>query len=937
MEKFFKLGRGLFLKLVFSVLILLFGARTANATNYVWSGLGGLFNSNWNNPLNWLPTTVPSTGDNVTFLNVVFGFNVNLTADVNVGSITTLGVIGLLNPVTITTQGHALTVSNALTVGQFQVASLLSLPSVITPSALTILGNGLVTLNGTVTVYTGGKLNFGSSADNTTNVKISGATVGLADFIDSSLLSIVSNLLATLGLTSATGPSMNNYGRLTSSTSAFNLSGFYSSINNSGTFNANSSIFNLTGSNGAITNTNVFNLGTSSIIYPTGASTLVSNASPGIFTLKSDNTGSAAIGAVGFTSSGLSGIFNVERYITGGGFATNRGYRMLSSPVVNAAGGTNTYGLFYLRDHYYDNKFYPGAYISGLSGSWFNAISPNATIYFYDEAPVYNNNTFLAGNNVGVSSIIPATMFSGSLNVTTSQETFNNGKVVTMPVGNGFIVYFVGPSSRTSTSASIAPQDATLTANGTLNQGDVPVTFWNTGTTQMSYTPLDSSHPYPGLSMVGNPYACTIDLTALLSDNTGINKVYKLSERDSPNQLYVAYTGNGNSSPIPPYALSGEGFLVQATGAGKTLKFKESEKVPTKQLTSSALVLALKRNNVAPGSTALSAIEPQNILTGLYLKMEKDSSTYNYCGIYFRNDWSDKYGEDDAKDFNASLPVNMASFATDGTRLAVNHMSDYSKGIKVRLYASSQADGQYKISAEGIRNIDTALYDIYLLDHYKKDSLDIRRYGTYVFDVIKSDTLSYGGYRFELSIQPRPLAAYSLNSFVGEKMSAGVQLTWKTSNEGNYTGFELQKQDGTTYNVLYTKQSDGSGTYTYVDPSPVTGNNIYRLLQAGITGNISYSLLISIVYNAAGAGGLMSVYPNPAKAIINVNLSTQSTTVSAYKASIYNAAGQLILQKSIWGNSWAADITNYTPGTYIVQMRDSNGTVMGKSKFVKTN
>jgi hypothetical protein len=672
---------------------------------------------------------------------------------------------------------------------------------------------------------------------------------------------------------------------------------------------------------------------------------LIDNTNNGLLTLKSTATRTAAVDVIPAAYS-IKGLVNVERFITGGGLSSNRGYRLLSSPVNQTADavGTlvapNTFGLYYLGSHVYGGVTYPGALTIGIGGpsNGFGVTNNNPTIYFYDESEPYNGRSFTLGNHVPVYAI----------NTDGTQLIGTTTKAA--PVGNGFLMYFVGPSSSVDASASIAPTDVTLTANGHLNQGTIPVQLWKgTQTQTLSYTTTPAAtHPFPGLTLVGNPYPSTIDLAKVISDNsTSINNIYVLSARNSPNQKYIAFTANGASAPNQGNAVSGEGFFVTAIGTGKKLTFYESEKVSTVQLTGAALIMSTPNAQVksvggkaAFGENPLAAAVPQgNTLTGLYMKLEHDSITYDYCGIYFRKDWSATITEDDAKDMNSTTaPVAMASLSSDGILASVNHMPDYTKGINVKLYANAKADGQYKLKIEGIRNIDT-LYDIFLIDHYKKDSLDIRRYGTYVFDITKADTSSFGASRFELSVRPRPLPAYDLILLTAQKATGGVQITWKTRAEANYTGFVLQKQDGTAFKAVYTRQSDGSGIYTYLDPSPLTGSNTYRLQQDNLVGAVTYSSPITIVYNPNGSTGLMSVYPNPAKATINVNVSTATTiaaSVAAYNANIYNAAGQLMSRKSV-SNSWTEDITQYMPGTYIILLRDDKGNVIGKSKFVKTN
>jgi hypothetical protein len=924
------------LKLVLSGLIWLFLTSNAVATTYTWSGLG--LDGKWSTKANWgpllsPPSSYPAAGDNVLINEVLLGFSITCDVNVNVSTVTVNSLISLVGSVTINTNGNSFTVTNGLTLG--------GLTSTLTQTILNLTGSGAVTLNA-INIYSGAALNLAGTGGCT----ISSTTVNFLNYTaNAGLLSL---------LNSGTGPILNNSGTLTASASTFNLTGNYSSINNSGTLTANASTINLTGSNCSIANTGTFNLGTASIIYPTSTTASVTNTSPGIFTLKSNATGSAAIGTC--SSTVFTGIFNVERFLSGGGLSSNRGYRLLSSPVnqtADAAGTLttpNTFGLFYLGLHSYGGtNNYPGALTVGIGGpaNGFKISNNNPTIYFYDESQVYNGRSFTLGNHAPVYAITPTSTGSGVNLITTSTEDIGSLTTVKVPVGNGFLMYFVGPSSRTDAWATTPPADVTLTANGHLNQGTIPVKLWTSATTLSYTTGTAVTHPYPGLNMVGNPYPCTIDLHQVLLDNSGIGNIYLLSAKNSPNQSYIAYTANGSSAPSAGYAVSGEGFFVTAKGPANTntLTFLESEKVPTTQLTGAALIMSTPNaqvkgvgSNPSINPKSFAVAEPQSdALTGLYMKIEKDSVTYNYCGIYFRKDWSATFAEDDAKDMNGTTgPVVMSSLSSDNIRASVNHMPDYTKGVNVKLYANASTNGQYKLKIEDIRNIDT-LYDIYLIDHYKKDSLDIRRYGTYLFDISKADTSSFGGSRFELSVRPRPLSPYKLLNFVAQKVTGGVQVSWKTEAESNYTGFVLQKQDGTTFNPLYTKQGDGSGIYTFTDPSPVTGANTYRLQQDNIVGAISLSPAITIIYNPEGQAGLMNVYPNPTKATISVNVSSMTSAAPAYKANIYNSAGQLMMQRSVSSNSWTQDVTQYTPGTYIIQLKDDSGNLVGKSKFVKTN
>ena len=740
-------------------------------------------------------------------------------------------------------------------------------------------------------------------------------------------------------------------------------------IKNSATFSTSliyaGCTINLGGQSASFTNTGTVNLGPGSVINPSGTSVTISNSS-GTFTLMSSATGSAAIGVLSSTAT-CSGVFNVQRYITGSS-SSYSGYRLLSSPVncTKAASATSSSSLNYISLYYLNKSAtangttYNGIYTGGPGGTagGFNATTTNPILYFYNETLKTSNTAFTSGKNVGISAInagtgppVPTTVNMVSTAKPVNGTTYTTPSNLPIPVGNGFIDYFIGPNTISGPSSAISA--ATITNIGYINQQNVTVYLWytpsngtSTGTAgQLSFTtpsvPANPADKFQGFNMVGNPYPSTLNLAQVFTDNSGIDNIYVLSDNTSTGAGYNVYTATGNSSPSPAYVVSGQGFLVHAKSGGQTLVFQEGEKAPTQQLTGTSLLLGTPKSTDQP-------------LSGLYMKLAQDSITYDYCGIYFRSDWVSTFKTGDAIDLDGLSPkVYMSSYTSDGVRTAVNHQPDYTAGINVKLYANATTDGIYHLNIEGIRNIDT-LYDIFLIDHYKKDSLDMRRYGSYAFNIYKSDTSSFGASRFELSIHPRPLPAYKLLNFAAQKASSSVQLTWKTENEANYTGFVLQKLDGTQFNQLNSQQSDGSGSYSFTDHNPITGSNTYRLQQSGITGSITYSSPVTIAYGRSGADGAISVYPNPVKDVVNliinqnsssanstsgtitINSSAPSTGSVSYGIKIMNISGAVVMSATCTDSEWHQSAVSLVPGTYIIQViNNKDNSVVGKSLFVK--
>jgi hypothetical protein len=177
-----------------------------------------------------------------------------------------------------------------------------------------------------------------------------------------------------------------------------------------------------------------------------------------------------------------------------------------------------------------------------------------------------------------------------------------------------------------------------------------------------------------------------------------------------------------------------------------------------------------------------------------------------------------------------------------------------------------------------------------------------------------------------------------LVSFGAQKVSDGVQITWKTTNEGDYTGFGIQKLDASKqYVSLYNVQGNSDGIYTYIDHYPVTGTNTYRLQQINIDSLVSYSNPLNVLYNVSVSNSsLLSVYPNPARELITVNFSsTTSTPTDSYVSTIYNSEGELVMQKTANSSTWTQDVSSLKPGAYIMQIKTTSGNLIGNTKFVR--
>jgi hypothetical protein len=547
-------------------------------------------------------------------------------------------------------------------------------------------------------------------------------------------------------------------------------------------------------------------------------------------------------------------------------------------------------------------------------------------------------------------------------------------------------------------SATYPPNDSYVTASGYINQNQIPFYLWGTatgtGAVTKSLTFTNGTNSFePGITVVGNPYPANLDLHQLYLDNAAAfgSSGEAFNQLDITSQQYVAYNGNGTSSSGNTYRYveSGQGFFVtvpSATYAGKTLYFNEIEKtntspsvqeegirIPTNPVlnnissrnTTNSLrtpvsnkkpnktLNANLRNTVTISDSAVitantKPIEPPLTpvkndtstvvkLTGLHLKLVQDSLNYDECGIYFNSKWSDSFDSNDAMDLDGrSGKVSLSSYSSDKVRTSINAMSMFTaKGKRIPLYVSYSASGLYSLGLEDIANFNTN-YGVFLIDNLLKDSLDLTLYKSYNFNYTAGT--ANDSTRFILAIEHKPIPHYALLSFSGAKSTDGVLLDWKTVNESNNVTFVLQKLGvNNTYACLDSLHSDSAGAYSYIDLHPSLGGNTYRLQQTDALGNITYSAPVTIGYNSIAPNGGLVIYPNPAKSIITITLNTSSTATEVATADIYNTSGKLIEHKVVSSNSFRNDVSAYQLGVYIIELKNSNGVLIGKSKFVKVN
>ncbi|GAC1559926.1 MAG: hypothetical protein NVS3B13_27620 [Mucilaginibacter sp.] len=672
---------------------------------------------------------------------------------------------------------------------------------------------------------------------------------------------------------------------------------------------------------------------------------LVISASPAALTLKSSSTLTATVTAIP-ASCAISGNVNVERYLSGGS-NTYRGYKLLSSPVYTAKVGGN---------YYFDLSNFPLYMpITGTLGTGGGLTrAGNPTIYLYRDDKPFANNTFNTYNFRGVNKINNSPAYNVGVDY--------DGTLPLHP-GTGLMVFYRGNLSNIANKfyPTTSAESSVMVYTGTLNQQAVTVVNWYTQAANLQFSTVSGNSLIAGYNLVGNPYASSIDWNTFSATSStagiyGPNVSGTIYIYNVASKMYATYNGgvgtNGGANIIP----SGQGFFVRTTATGAALTFNESAKTNVQY----------SGPTQSTGNTLLLSTAPvaANVLQYIRLEMAKDSVNKEETVLVMNNAAKDGFVEnEDSPHFTGGGAVSLWSLSADNVALAINRFPVSNQGKTIRLNVNATTDGMYKINLTELKAVPE-LFDVWLMDAYAKDSLDLRHNLSYTFKVLQQDTASFGAHRFTVVIRQNQALGVRLLDFTATQTTGGAQLNWKTENEQNYTNFTVERSTdkGVTFNAIGGFISSAQGAYGLPDQNPANGYR-YRLKLDDLNGTISYSKVITLQYAAPGdntlAGNNIIVYPNPATGIINVAMAggaktnplTQFTLSSlqapvtaapaavstqSYNIIIVNSNGAVVKTTTANQPDWQDNVSSLLPGTYLIQvMNNKDKSLVGKGKFVK--
>lgn len=166
-----------------------------------------------------------------------------------------------------------------------------------------------------------------------------------------------------------------------------------------------------------------------------------------------------------------------------------------------------------------------------------------------------------------------------------------------------------------------------------------------------------------------------------------------------------------------------------------------------------------------------------------------------------------------------------------------------------------------------------------------------------------------------------------LASFAAVKKKNIVTLSWKTSEEDNFSHFNVQRSyDGIQFENVARIQG---GKYNYlVYDNDISQLNVwYRLQMVDRDGKTEFSNIIK-AENDTNTAPPIQIFPNPGNEVINFRGLPANRTVN-----IISATGSVVRNKLTANKINIADLR---PGVYYIAIYDDKGNKKMISKFIKT-
>ncbi len=178
---------------------------------------------------------------------------------------------------------------------------------------------------------------------------------------------------------------------------------------------------------------------------------------------------------------------------------------------------------------------------------------------------------------------------------------------------------------------------------------------------------------------------------------------------------------------------------------------------------------------------------------------------------------------------------------------------------------------------------------------------------------------------YDFGFIPFAILPVNLISFTAQPRGSQVALQWSVAEQINISNYQIEfSTNGASFSSFanVAPNSNLTAIYNAVHLNPLPGTNYYRLKFTEVTGAVSYSDIRKASLNKSAA---VSVYPNPAKDVVNITL-TASIINKAASISVVTIDGKLLLSKKIAkaNQTEIINVSGFANGKYFLRIVTEN-------------
>jgi hypothetical protein len=178
------------------------------------------------------------------------------------------------------------------------------------------------------------------------------------------------------------------------------------------------------------------------------------------------------------------------------------------------------------------------------------------------------------------------------------------------------------------------------------------------------------------------------------------------------------------------------------------------------------------------------------------------------------------------------------------------------------------------------------------------------------------------------------LPAHFISLTANLQADKSVRIDWNATIDQEHDYFEVERSvNGTEFNSI--GRGSSSAPYWKMDPSPVIGNNFYRIRQVNKDGKTMYSQIVKVYFDPTKLN--VWVYPNPVLDILTVKLN--SNLPDRYQVTISDLTGRKVYEQSVYAAATGEEVNiNFKPMAaqlYVLTVRNGRNEIIATQKVAR--